>query len=193
MGVRTFLPSTSLARSEPAIIRLTRFLDYSAVDVCPNGMLHFLYETMQMNAPAPEIDLWESAFLEEIEEMDGQGLRLVVAEAKASPVAKQIKIGGVDLGEGYPVRETGRKVEITWAGYVAYGVRNESYCTLTPEEEIAAGKKFRVYAKSYFLNYISRATLATSEYPGPFLHYALLTENHVVDVASTSVPVVRVL
>jgi len=30
MGVRTFLPFTSLARSEPAIIRLTRSCHYTA-------------------------------------------------------------------------------------------------------------------------------------------------------------------
>jgi hypothetical protein len=39
MGVRTFLPLASLARSKPAIIRLTRSLDYSAVDAHPNGWL----------------------------------------------------------------------------------------------------------------------------------------------------------
>ena len=44
-----------------------------------------------------------------------------------------------------------------------------------------------MYTRSQFLDYISRATLATLEYPGPFLHYGLPTDNHVVEVASTSV------
>ena len=78
-------------------------LDYNPVDVYSNGVLHFPHETMQMNAPAPAIELWDSAFLEEIAELDWQALRLVVAEAKAGLVATPIRIGDVDLGGGYPV------------------------------------------------------------------------------------------
>jgi hypothetical protein len=146
-----------------------------------------------MDAPAPEIDLWGSAFLEEIAELEWQGLRLVVAEAKASLTAKPVKIGSVDFGEAYPVLETGRKLEIIWPNYIAYSVRNETYCTSTVDEKIAVGTRFRIYEKSHFLDYVSRATLATFEYPGPFLHYALLTEDHVVDVVSTHVPSVRAI
>ncbi len=139
-----------------------------------------------------EIDSCEYLFLRETGESDPQVFRLLVEEACASPESVTMNIGGTELTDCHPVKGTARFFEIVWNSYIAYCVRNESYCSPEKEAEIAIGnKRFRVYSKSYFTDYISNATFATSEYPGPVLHYCVATENHVVDVASMEQPQIR--
>ena len=53
------------------------------------------------------------------------------------------------------------------------------------------GRLFRIYTKSHFLDYVARGPLATKLAPGPFRHYGLFCCNHVIDVASSSEPVIK--
>lgn len=85
--------------------------------------------------------------------------------------------------------EQSRVFEVVWSRYVAYSVLNESYASVDISEQYE-GHRFRVYSQSHFIDYVSRASFATAQYPGPTEHYAVVCENHVVDVISVAAPIV---
>jgi hypothetical protein len=139
-----------------------------------------------------EIDSCHSLFLREITEPRESSLRLVLEEAFVLPEEVTVAVSGVEIKGGHPVRsiEGSRLFEIIWDSYVAYSVRNESYVTLDESEELT-GRSARIYSKSHFLDYVSRATFACDEHPGPMQHVELVSECHVIDVVSTTLPRVR--
>ena len=139
-----------------------------------------------------EIDTCASLYLREISEPRQNSLRLLIEEAEVMPEEVAIRIAGTDLGTGHLVRSTAnsRLFEIVWDNYVAYLVTNESYATPSESEEYS-GRFARCYSKSLFLECISHATVACNEYPGPLQHIGIVSECHVIDVVSTSLPRVR--
>jgi hypothetical protein len=147
-------------------------------------------------APVPqdftEIDSCHSLFLREITEPRENSLRLVLEEAFVLPEEITVAVSGVEIEGGYPVKsiEGSRLFEIAWDSYVAYSVRNESYVTGNQSGEFS-GRLARIYSKSPFLDYISRATFACNEHPGPLRHFGVVSECHVIDVVSTGLPRVR--
>jgi len=143
-------------------------------------------------APDPEIESCSYLFVLKIEELDHNGLRLMLAEGKASPIPESISVAGTLLSDLHRVTSTGetREFEVVWDLYVAYSVRNESYATFD-ENEVACGGRFRVYSKSRFLDFICAATFATDEYPGPMCHIGINCEDHIIDVVSTKEPRVK--
>jgi|HubBroStandDraft_1064217.scaffolds.fasta_scaffold149284_1 hypothetical protein len=146
---------------------------------------------MSVTAPSPEIDSCESLFVCEILEIAPQTLHLQIEEGRSAEETETVDIGGTKITGVHRVLPTGRIFEVTWKHYIAYCIRNELYAEATKDEVIAAGKMFRLYSKSRFLDYISRATFATSEYPGPFQHYGVVSENHIIDVVSVDPPDIR--
>lgn len=81
-------------------------------------------------------------------------------------------------------------LKIEFNSYIGYAVRNESF-TVWDDYEQFEGKIFRVYQRSRYLDFISKSTIATADYPGPFLHYGIAGLNHIVDIVSTEAPVVK--
>jgi hypothetical protein len=140
-----------------------------------------------------ELDTCSSLFLRAIGEPKENCLRLLVEEAFVLPEEVTVRFGGTEITGGHPIRSTAnsRLFEIIWNNYVAYSVANESYSTRNESEEFS-GRFARLYGKSHFLDYISRATLACREYPGPLRHVQLVCECHIVDVVSTKFPVVTI-
>ena len=140
----------------------------------------------------PEIDSCSFLFLRKIEELDGNGLRLVVEEGQASPIPGTLEIGGTVITDCHPVTSThqSKMFEIVWDRYIAYSVRNESFVPFD-ESEIADGGRFRHYSKSHFLDFIRAATFATNDYPGPMHHIGINCEDHIIDVVSTNAPQVK--
>ena len=67
-------------------------------------------------------------------------------------------------------------------------LRNESYVGVDRSEQAAMGQKFQILTKSHFIDYVSRATFASQEYPGPMTHYRIICEGYVVDVIATVAP-----
>lgn len=135
------------------------------------------------------VDSCEHLFLSEIEELDYNGLRLVVAEGRPDGNVEPFRVGDVQLSGGTRIRtaEDSRAFEIVWSTYVAYSVLNESFAA-PDDHEHYTGKRFRIYTRSRFIDYVSRASFVSDEFPGPTRHYAVLCENHVVDVVSTDSP-----
>jgi hypothetical protein len=137
-------------------------------------------------------------FLRDISEPEENSLRLVVEEAiadhtqtisttdPASPFAEILKgAAPVKAVEGC------RRFEIQWSRYVAYLVTEESVGSGgNYEDEIYTGKLFREYTKSHFLDLLARDTGGHFE---PILHYKLICQNHLIDVAAYGPPEVRLL
>jgi hypothetical protein len=139
-----------------------------------------------------ELDTCSSLLLREIGEPNQNSLRLLIEEAMVMPDEVTVKFAGAEIANCHSVRSTvnSRLFEIVWDNYVAYSVANESYSTRNESEEFS-GRFARLYGKSGFLDYISRATLACKEYPGTLQHVQLVCECHIIDVVSTKFPQVR--
>lgn len=136
-----------------------------------------------------ELDTCSSLFLREIGEPNQNSLRLLIEEAMVMPDEVTVKFAAAEIANCHPVRSTvnSRLFEIVWDNYVAYSVTNESYSTRNKPEEFS-GRFARLYGKSRFLDYVSRATLACNEYPGTLQHIQLVCECHIIDVVSTTLP-----
>ena len=139
-----------------------------------------------------EIDSCRYLFLRDLSEPEENTLRVVVEEAKADGPPEDLEILGKVIRGTIPIDsdESCRLFELVWSSYVAYGVRNESFTAWDDSEEWQ-GRLFRLYSKSHFRDYVSRATFASNEYPGPLRHWSLLCENHLVDVVACVEPAVR--
>jgi hypothetical protein len=130
-------------------------------------------------------------FLDSIEELPGNNLRLVIREGRATGPVNEVEVGGgviKDVQAVLPYADSAW--EIFFERYVAYSVRNESYTTLDPQE-IWEGHLFRTYSKSRFLDYVRVATFACNEYPGTLRHDELVCADHIVDVVAVMPPAIR--
>lgn len=142
------------------------------------------------------IDSCYTIFVREISEPEENVLRLVLQEADVSPETVSHNIGGTVIENLHPVEPTERSriFELRWKQYIGYSVTNESFAAPDDESEVrASGRLFRIYLKSHFLDFVSRATIATEQYPGPFTHFCVVSENHVIDIVSTQIPEVQIL
>jgi hypothetical protein len=137
-------------------------------------------------------------FVRQISESEENSLRLLVEEAIADRTETVSTLDPTSpfaeiLNRASPVKsvEGCRRFELQWSRYVAYLVTEESVgsggCN---EDEVYTGKLFRVYTKSHFLDHLSRDTGGHIE---PILHYKLICQNHLIDVASYSRPDIRLL
>jgi hypothetical protein len=136
-----------------------------------------------------ELDACASLYLREIAEPAQNSLRLLIVEAFAMPEEVTVRFAETQIANCHLVKPTvnSHLFEIVWDNYVAYSVANESYSTRNESEEFC-GRFARLYAKSHFLDYISRATLATMKYPGPMKHIQVVCESHIIDVVATKFP-----
>lgn len=136
--------------------------------------------------------------LRHISELGDNSLRLVVEEAiadrtesvptpdPASPFAELRKgASAIKSVEGC------RTFELQWSRYIAYLVAEEGAGSGgSDEDEVYTGNLFRLYTKSHFLDHLARETGGHFE---PILHYKLICQNHLIDVASYRPPEVRLL
>jgi hypothetical protein len=142
------------------------------------------------------IDSCYTIFVSEISEPEQNVLRLVLQEAEVSSETVSHNIGGAVIENLHPIRSTerSRTFELTWKQYVAYSVTNESFALPDDSFEVkASGRLFRTYSKSHFLEFVSRSTIATERYPGPYMHFCVVSECHAIDVISTRLPEVQIL
>jgi hypothetical protein len=132
-------------------------------------------------------------FLRVIEEPTDNQLRIVIEEASVSSRVVSRDVCGVEFSDLRPIESTplSRLFEITWNSYVAYSVRNESFTTMDDYEQIKFGRLAAVYTKSRFLDYVAGGTFACEDHPGPICHIGVNCQNHILDVASAELPVVR--
>ncbi|WP_232289113.1 hypothetical protein [Paenibacillus sp. Aloe-11] len=100
-------------------------------------------------------------------------------------------IGNIEINESYSIDidVTLPQIQMDFEWYIGYSVRNESY-TVWDDYEQFDGKIFRVYSKSRYLDFIKISTIATDDYPGPYKHYGISCSNHIIDIVSTSDPII---
>jgi hypothetical protein len=136
-----------------------------------------------------EINACEYLVVQSISEPRENSLRAVAEEARREAEAISVEIGGALLTDLHRVRSTPEchLYELLWEHYIAYSVTNELFVR-AQDLEIYSGRHLRVYSKSHFLEYISKTTNTASENPGPMQHIGLLSENHIIEVASTLEP-----
>ena len=142
------------------------------------------------------IDSCYTIFVCEISEPEENVLRLVLQEAEASSETVSRKIGGTVIENLHVVgpTERSRTFELRWNQYIAYSVTNESFASPDDDSEVrASGRRFRTYSKSHFLDFVSRATIANEQYPGPSTHFCVVSENHVINVVSAQMPEIQIV
>ena len=140
-----------------------------------------------MDFPSGPLDL----FLIDISEPRDNDLRIVIVVADDPSPFETVDLAGmsIEAREIRPNRES-PVLELYWSDYVAYAMRNECFATLASGEE-PAPDRLSTRAASPFLDYVAASTFAMNDYPGPLTHWALVTQNHCLDVVSTTPPEVR--
>lgn len=152
---------------------------------------------MTMDEPALllAIDACEFLFLTGIGEPEANRLRLVVEEGQGVGKLSRVELGhgrSIDGVRAIEVAPHSQRFELIWDHYISYAVHNESYQS-RDDSEAWSGNLFRRYRRSKFLDYLERATFADSRYPGPFTHYQVICQEHVIDVAALQPPKVRLM
>jgi hypothetical protein len=137
-----------------------------------------------------EIDSCKYLYLREISEPRDNEIRLVIEEASVGSERTSVKIGDTELTDLRPIQSTdqSRLFEIVWKKYVAYSVLNESFALPNEREGVIAGSLVEICSTSRFLDYVSKATWASNEFPGPLDHIRINCLNHTVDVVSVDPP-----
>ncbi len=83
--------------------------------------------------------------------------------------------------------------EITWDRYVVYQVLNESFDSGNGSEEVYEGNLFRKYTTSRYLRFIGEAFKNVQFLDPRHQHWAIVGQDHIVDVISSAEPLIRVL
>jgi hypothetical protein len=111
--------------------------------------------------------------------------------SESDPVIRSLLVGSrrVDHLPGC------RRFQLVWKTYIGYSVVDESYSNSEPATSIAVGDRHRFaeYSSSQYLDYLSRASFASQDYPGPYRHWALYCQHHTIDIASQDDPVIQEL
>jgi len=82
--------------------------------------------------------------------------------------------------------------EILFKSYISYNIIDESYANPDKYKNYD-GSIFRIYNKSYFLDFIYKSTFATESYPDPFKHYGFCCENHIINIVSVDSPEIKII
>lgn len=141
------------------------------------------------------LDRCEYLFLTGIGEPEANCLRLVIEEGQVKGEPRPVDLGNGRSIEGVraiAITSHSQRFELVWNAYISYAVHNESYQSWD-DSETWSGNLFRRYSRSKFLDYLDRATFADTRYPGPFTHYQVICQDHVIDIAALQPPSARLL
>ena len=140
-----------------------------------------------------DINSCKYLYLKEIREPQDNSLKLVVEETFTSDEFESTAVGGTELsGKGIIVTNESRVFEIYFDSYIGYSVIDESLA-LPDDSEVFSGRIFCVYKKSNYLDFLRKASFASEDHPGPFIHYGFNCLNHIVDIASADEPQIKEL
>ncbi|HEY9104705.1 hypothetical protein [Chitinimonas sp.] len=96
-------------------------------------------------------------------------------------------------GHAVPAQDGAQQVfELLWPSYIGYSVLNEEYVS-ADRYECFEGRLLVRYQRSHYMDYMAAASFATTDYPGPLQHWGLFCVDHVINIASTEAPRIRVL
>jgi hypothetical protein len=140
---------------------------------------------MLTSEPFQNMNAYRYCFLLELQEKFQGNLKLVTAKAGVKPVIRESGVaeysqyGSIEvLDEGY---------EFIFRDYILYSILDESYSKADDPADYV-GNTFRIYRKSHLLDYVAKDTTATHDFPGPYQHYCISAEDHIVSVITTVEP-----
>lgn len=88
----------------------------------------------------------------------------------------------IEIDQNLPI------IQLDFNSYVSYSVTNEGV-TKTDKYGICEGKRFRIYSKSRFLDFVKLSTFAEVLFPDePIIHYQIPCLNHIIDITSFEEP-----
>lgn len=143
---------------------------------------------MNANKYLEEINACHVIFLSALDEPSPNSLRLVLREGRLTKAPVAVEVGGQSLGEAYRVEfdSSCATFEWNWDVYVRYQITNESFGLSVPENR---GKENATcHQESDLLEYLSRSSIASNEYPGTLYHFQFVCSDHIVDIVSRSHP-----
>jgi hypothetical protein len=128
-------------------------------------------------------------FLESSQVIKSTDLELVFVIGSVSEHAEETIVG-----EAYPVNCNNQSLryQVTFREFIGHSILNESYDNINTSNEINING-FRVYKKSNFLDYILKDTLVSKVIDDEILHYFFFTQDHLINVASTTEPEIKKL
>lgn len=117
------------------------------------------------------LTLDNSISLVDIQEYDGNALRLHLCQNTISHHSKHLKIGDTDIIEYHPIEIDYSKpvIIIDFPEYVTYASVNESY-DYKDKNTSFKGKWFRQYESSSFIEYAKTSTFAYGIYSSDLTH-----------------------
>ena len=150
---------------------------------------------------SPELSSLNSVkylYLRELSEPRDNSLRIIVDEAvvnRSAPsvVHPELPESAESFTSYAPIESTAKckRFELTWKHYIAYLVTEECAGSCgSSDDELYTGELFRVYSKSHFLEHLARDTGAHVD---PIQHFKLICLNHLIDIASYTLPEVRII
>lgn len=147
------------------------------------------------NAATTKLDACRHIFLAKLETGPSLDLRIEVVEGRVQEEPVSIEIGDevmeALLKEAHPIltREGYYAFRIVFENYICFSVRDETYAV--PEDDEDYSRRLRKHERSTFLDFVSKGTWASSGHPGPVVHYAVVCDDHVIDVACNSEPTIE--
>ena len=138
-----------------------------------------------------EINEANDVFITKIFEPSENSFEFELSIGKVSEFEEDTIINNINIGPSKSIYfdHESTRYKIYFENYISYAVINENYNQLAGEG--FTGRNIRIYSESSFLKYVSVDTFATNQYPGEFKHYAFLSWDHIINVASQSEPIIE--
>ena len=174
------------------------YIKYGICDISPR--LHLC----KWKATFPQADVLlgdRTPFLSVLEESPGNELHIRINAAVVGEMKPEM-LGVLDqsvasvVAKCRPIQPSSRVIDIRFENYIMYQVRNETFCQFE-SKSIRDGNYLATYEQSKLLEYLSAATDVQqgddgSFYPAPWTHYAVFTQNQIIDIISHCEPVLTV-
>ncbi|MDA9980017.1 hypothetical protein N9E38_01100 [Yoonia sp.] len=96
-------------------------------------------------------------------------------------------IAGIEDVRSIEVPSKSDRYSFKFVNFISYSVTDEMFVN-SVTDEVFEGGRLRSYSKSYFLDFVTASTWATSNFPGNLLHYQLNTLDHTINVVTAEPP-----
>lgn len=136
-----------------------------------------------------EINNEKNIFATKLNEPSVNSFEFELTIGTVSKKEEHIFIDGINAGTAHRINsdQNCKRFKIKFENYISYSIIDERFEKLIEKDKFY-GNRLRIYSDSNFLNYIKADMNATYNYPGDFKHYAFITLNHIINVASEKEP-----
>lgn len=139
---------------------------------------------------AVEINNCKRLLTKLIEPINQRLLTVSIADAVAQEEATSV--GGISGVQPLEIKPESDVFRLSFVDFISYAVTEEMYAQYS-DGQVSEGEWLRIYSKSFFLDFVSKTTWATSEFPGPLVHFQINTLDHTIDIVTSKPPeIVRV-